>query len=52
VYESREETKGVRLVLSIDAASVTVLGSLGWRPFSGVRQATFSLLGTKREGKK
>jgi hypothetical protein len=30
VYGRKEETKGVRLVLSIDAASITVLGGLGW----------------------
>jgi len=52
VYEHREESIGVRLVLSIDAASVTVLERLRWRTFSGVGQATFSLLGTKSEGKK
>jgi len=52
VYERREESNGVRLVLSIDAVSVSVLEGLGWRPFSGVGQATFSLLGVKPEGKK
>jgi hypothetical protein len=52
VYERKEETNGVRLVLSIDAASITVLEGLGWRPFSGVGQAIFSLLGIKPEGKK
>jgi len=52
VYECREESNGVRLVLSIDAASVSVLEELGWRPFSGMGQATFSLLGVKPEGKK
>jgi len=52
VYEHREESNGVRLVLSIDAASVSVLERLRWRPFSGVGQATVSLLGAKSEGKK
>jgi len=52
VYERREESNRVRLVLSIDAASVSVLERLRWRPFSGVGQATFSLLGAKSEGKK
>jgi hypothetical protein len=52
VHERREESNGVRTVLSIDAASVTVLERLRWRPFSGVGQAIFSLLGTKPEGKK
>jgi len=52
VYECKEESNGVRLVLSIDTASVTALERLGWRPFSGVGQATFSLLGIKPEGKK
>ena len=52
VYESREEPNGVRLVLSINADSVTVLYGLRWRPFSGVGQATFSLLGAKPEGGK
>ena len=32
--------------------SVTALERMGWRPFSGVGQATFSLLGVKPEGKK
>jgi len=52
VYERREEPKGVCLVLSIDAASVSALEKLRWRPYSSVGQATFSLLGTKPEGKK
>ena len=52
VYELREESNRVRRVLSIDAASVTVLEKQRWRPFSGVGQATFSLLGAKPEGKK
>jgi len=52
VYERREESNGARLVLSIDAASVSLLERLRWRPFSGVGQATFSLPGAKSEGKK
>ena len=52
VYELRGESNGVCLVLSIDEASVSVLEGLGWRPFSGVGQATFSLLSVKPEGKK
>jgi hypothetical protein len=52
VYEHKEESNGVRLVLSIDAASVKVLEGLKWRPFSAVGQDTFSLLGVKPEGKK
>jgi hypothetical protein len=52
VYEHRKEPNGVRLVLSIDADSVTMLDGLHWRPFSGVGQATFSLLGAKPEGGK
>ena len=51
VYERREESNGVCLVLSIDAASVSVMERLRWRPFSGVGQATFSL-GCQSEGKK
>jgi hypothetical protein len=52
VYEHKEEQNGVRLVLSIDTASVTVLEGLRWRPFSGVGQAVFSHLGIKAGGKK
>ena len=52
VYNFREEPHGVRLVLSIDTASITMLEELGWRPFNGVGQAVFSLLGSKPEGKK
>ena len=52
VYECKEESTGVRHVLSINTASVTVLERLKWRPFSVVQQATFSLLGVKPEGKK
>ena len=51
-HERWFEYNGVRLVRSIDSASVTVLERLRWRPFSGVRQATFSHLGAKPEGKK
>jgi len=52
VYERKEEPKGVRLVLSIDSQSVATLEELKWRPFSGVGQAVFSLLGVKPEEKK
>jgi hypothetical protein len=52
VHECREEPHGVRLVFSIDTASITVLERLRWRPFSGVGQAIFSLLGPKPEGRK
>jgi len=52
VYKRREEPNGVRLVLSIDSASVTVPEGLQWRPFSGVGQAVFSLLAAKPGGKK
>jgi hypothetical protein len=51
VYERKDEANGVRLVLSIDTASITVLEGLQWRPFSGVGQATFTLLGAKPEGR-
>jgi hypothetical protein len=51
VYERKEEPKEVRLVLSTDT-SVVALEEMGWRPFSGVGQAIFSLLGAKLEGKK
>jgi hypothetical protein len=52
VYECKEEPKRVRLVLSIDTVSITMLEGLKWRSFSGVGQAIFSLLGIKPEGKK
>jgi len=39
-------------VLRMDAAFVSVLERLRWRPFSGVGQATISLLGAKSEGRK
>jgi len=45
------ETNGARLVLSIDL-SVTMLEGMGWRPFSGIGQAIFSLVDIKPEGKK
>jgi hypothetical protein len=51
-YERKEEPSGVRLVLSIDQESFVALERMEWRPFSGVGQATFSLLGAKPEGKK
>jgi hypothetical protein len=51
VYERREEPNGVHLVLSIDTASIAMLEGMKWRSFSGVGQATFSLLGAKPEGK-
>jgi len=50
--ERREEPNGVRLVLSIDTASVAVLEGTKWRSFSGMGQAVFSLPGTKSEGGK
>jgi hypothetical protein len=46
-YESKEEPNGVRLMLSIDTMYITALERLGWRPFSDVGRATFSLLGVK-----
>jgi hypothetical protein len=52
VCEHKEEPSGASLVLSIDSQSVTTLEGLKWRPFSGVGQAVFSLLGIKPEGKK
>jgi hypothetical protein len=52
VYERKEEPSGARLVLSIDSQSLKLLEGLKWRPFSGIRQAVFSLLGAKYEGKK
>jgi hypothetical protein len=52
VYERKEEPKGVRLVLSEDSQSLATLEGLNWRPFGGVRQAVFSLLGVKPDGKK
>ena len=52
VYECREECKGVCLVLSIDADSVSLLKKVRWRPYSSVGQTTFSLLEIKPEVKK
>jgi hypothetical protein len=52
VYEHKEEPNGFHLVLSIDSASIAIMEGLRWRPFTGVGQATFSLLGVKPEGKK
>jgi hypothetical protein len=52
VYKRREEPHAVRLVPSVDAASITMLEGLNWRPFSAVSQAVFSLLGPKPEGRK
>jgi hypothetical protein len=51
VYERREKPHWVRLVLSIDAESITVFEGLDWRPFSGVIQAVYSLLGPKPRGR-
>jgi hypothetical protein len=51
-YERKVDPNGVRLVLSVDQASVTALERVEWRPFSGVGRASFSLLGNKPEGKK
>jgi RNase P/RNase MRP subunit POP5 len=45
VNELKEKPKGVRFVLSIDSESITVLEGLRRRPFSGVGQAVYSLLG-------
>jgi hypothetical protein len=52
VYERKEEPNGVCLVLSIDTGSVVALEGMGCRPFSGIGQAIFSLLGAKPDGKK
>ena len=51
VYEREEEPNGVSLMLGIDIKSITVMERRGWRAFSGVGQAIFSLLGVKPEGK-
>ena len=48
----REESNGVRLDLSIESASVKVQEGMKLRRFTGVGQATFSLLGVKPERKK
>jgi hypothetical protein len=52
VYERKEEPNGARLGLNIDITSVAALEGMGWRSFSGVGQAIFSLLFVKPEGKK
>jgi hypothetical protein len=52
VYKRKEEMNDVRLVLSIDSESIATLDELKWRPFSGVGQAIFSVLGLKPEGRK
>ena len=52
VHESKEEPNGVCLVLSTDTASIAALEGMGCRPFGGVGQAIFSLLGAKPKGKK
>ena len=52
IYEHKEEPNGVHLRLSTDTTSVIVLERMGWRPFSGMGQAIFSLLGVKPEGRK
>jgi hypothetical protein len=52
LYERKEESNEVRLVLRIDTASIAKPKGLRWRPFSGVGQAIFSLLGAMPEGKK
>jgi hypothetical protein len=52
VHECSDETKGVRLVLSIDTTSITVLEGLQWRPFSRVGEASFTLLGAKPAGER
>jgi hypothetical protein len=52
VYECREESNGVRLVLSIDQDSVAMLECLQWKPFSGVARAVFSILGAKPQEKR
>jgi len=51
VYERREHPNGIRLVLSFDAASATILEVFRWKPFSSVGKAVFSLLGAKPEGR-
>jgi hypothetical protein len=51
VYERREEPHGVRLVLSIDVTSITVLEGLDWRPYSGVIQAVFPFWVLNRRGR-
>jgi hypothetical protein len=50
VYERKEEPNGVRLVLSIDQASVNALEERGWKAFRCMGLAVFSLLGAKPVG--
>lgn len=50
VYERKEERNGARTVFSIESTSVTVLERMGWRQFSSVEQAIFSLLGVRPKG--
>jgi hypothetical protein len=52
VYQRKEEPNRVHLVLNVDSKYTTALERLGWRPFSGVGHAAFSLLGVNLEGKK
>jgi hypothetical protein len=52
VYEHKEESNGVRLVLSIYQDFVATLERLQWKPFSGVAKAVFSLLGAKPQKKR
>jgi hypothetical protein len=52
VYERREESNGLRLVLSIDQDSVATPERLQWKPSSGVARAVFSLLGAKSQEKR
>jgi hypothetical protein len=40
VCERKEESNGVRLVLSVDSRSIAALEKCSWRPFSGVGRAT------------
>jgi len=51
VYERRDEFNGVRLVLSIDAAFVSVLERLRWRPFSGVDKPHSTFWALSRRGR-
>jgi hypothetical protein len=52
IYELKKGPNGVHLWLSTDTTSVIVLERMGWRPFSGMGQAIFSLLGVQPEGRK
>jgi hypothetical protein len=49
VYECKGEPSGVHLLLTVDSLSVMALEKMGWRPFSGMGQVIFSLLGAKPE---